>query len=100
MSSPLGEIVKALSLLQQTQHQTLLDVQRENQACFEALAQGQEAYRKLFWSLLSASSTPAPATISISKMTPQDDPEVFVELFERAAEDWGWPKKDWAPAHG
>ena len=26
-SSPLGEIVKALSLLQQTQHQALLDVQ-------------------------------------------------------------------------
>ncbi|XP_036417924.1 uncharacterized protein LOC118801669 [Colossoma macropomum] len=38
-SSPLGEIVKALSLLQQTQHQALLDVQRENQARFEALAQ-------------------------------------------------------------
>ena len=29
-------------------------------------------------------------------MTPQDDLEAFVELFERAAEDCGWPKKDWA----
>ena len=38
-SSPLGELVKALSLLQQTQHQARLDVQRENQACFG----GQEA---------------------------------------------------------
>ncbi|KAL7838307.1 hypothetical protein AOLI_G00267110 [Acnodon oligacanthus] len=91
MESSLGELVKALSLLQQTQHQALLDAQRENQARFEALARGQEADRRLLRSLLLAPSTPAPtpATISISKMTPQDDPEAFVELFERAAGDWG-----------
>ncbi|KAL7867075.1 hypothetical protein AOLI_G00148890 [Acnodon oligacanthus] len=97
-TSPLGELMKALSLLQQTQHQALLDAQRENQARFEALVQGQEADRRLLWSLLSGPSTlaPTPAAMSISKMTPQDDPEAFVELFERAAGDWGWPKKDWA----
>ncbi|KAL7889579.1 hypothetical protein AOLI_G00018370 [Acnodon oligacanthus] len=97
-TSPLGDLVKALSLLQQTQHQALLDAQRENQARFEALAQGQEVDSRLLRSLLSGPSTPAPtpATMSVSKMTPQDDPEAFVELFERAAGDWGWPKKDWA----
>ncbi|KAL7869780.1 hypothetical protein AOLI_G00137680 [Acnodon oligacanthus] len=52
-TSPLGELVKALSLLQQTHHQALLDAQRENQARFEALAQGQEADRRLLQSLLS-----------------------------------------------
>ncbi|KAL7890543.1 hypothetical protein AOLI_G00000190 [Acnodon oligacanthus] len=97
-TSPLGELVKALSLLQQTHHQALLDAQWENQARFKALAQGQEADRRLLWSLLSGPSTPAPtpATMSVLKMTPQDDLEAFVELFERAAGDWGWPKKDWA----
>ncbi|KAL7889796.1 hypothetical protein AOLI_G00020540 [Acnodon oligacanthus] len=84
--------------LPQTQHQALLDAQRENQARFEALAQGQEADRRLLRSLLSGPSIPAStaATMSVSKMTPQDDPEAFVELFERAAGVWGWPIKDWA----
>ncbi|XDV22023.1 hypothetical protein PO909_026998 [Leuciscus waleckii] len=28
-------------------------------------------------------------------MGPQDDPEAFLDLFERSAEDQGWPSADW-----
>ncbi|KAL7868973.1 hypothetical protein SRHO_G00103570 [Serrasalmus rhombeus] len=70
----------------------------ENQARFEALAQGQEADRKLLLSL-SANSTPAPAPISILKMTLQDDPEAFVELFKGGVAEKGLGHPTAAPAH-
>ncbi|XP_067296075.1 uncharacterized protein [Pseudorasbora parva] len=31
----------------------------------------------------------------LSKMGPEDDPEAFIDLFERSAESRGWPRSDW-----
>ncbi len=39
---------------------------------------------------------PAPPThMPVQKMGPQDDPEAFLNLFERTAEACGWPQTDW-----
>ncbi len=42
------------------------------------------------------SSVPAlPAHVPLTKMGPQDDPEAFIDLFERTAEACGWPQVNW-----
>ncbi len=42
------------------------------------------------------SSVPAlPAHVPLTKMGPQDDPEAFVDLFEKTAEACGWPQVNW-----
>ncbi len=41
-------------------------------------------------------TAPAPPThMPVQKMGPQDDPEAFLDLFERTAEACGWPQTDW-----
>ncbi len=36
-----------------------------------------------------------PTHMPVQKMGPQDDPEAFLNLFERTAEACGWPQTDW-----
>ncbi len=41
---------------------------------------------------------PAPALsthMPVNKMGPQDDPEAFLDLFEKTAEACGWPQMNW-----
>ncbi len=41
-------------------------------------------------------TVPAPPThMPIQKMGPQDDPEAFLDLFEKTAAACGWPQMDW-----
>ncbi len=41
-------------------------------------------------------TAPAPPThMPVQKMGPQDDPEAFLDLFEKTAEVCGWPQMDW-----
>ncbi len=43
-----------------------------------------------------ATPAPAPPThMPLNKMGPQDDPEAFIDLFERTAEACGWPPANW-----
>ncbi len=43
-----------------------------------------------------ATPAPAPPThMPLNKMGPQDDPEAFIDLFERTAEACGWPSANW-----
>lgn len=41
-------------------------------------------------------SVPAPPIhVPLNKMGPQDDPEAFLDLFERSVEACGWPRLNW-----
>ncbi len=41
-------------------------------------------------------TVPAPPThMPVQKMGPQDDPEAFLDLFEKTAAACGWPQMDW-----
>ncbi|KAI2657591.1 Transposon Tf2-9 polyprotein [Labeo rohita] len=70
---------------------------------FQALVQTQQEDRELFRSWMDrevraggVTSAPAlPAHMPLNKMGPQDDPEAFIDLFERTAEACGWPQTNW-----
>ncbi|XP_060768622.1 fibrinogen C domain-containing protein 1 isoform X1 [Neoarius graeffei] len=95
-SSPFAELVHALATAQQSQHQALLTLQKEQEERFEALVLAQQEDRQALRHLLaSAGSTSAPTAgpspLTVTKMGPQDDPEAFITLFEQVAEASGWP---------
>ncbi|XP_060774272.1 uncharacterized protein LOC132884447 [Neoarius graeffei] len=95
-SSPFADLVHALATAQQSQHQALVTLRKEQERRFEALVLAQQEDREAFRRLLaSAGSTSAPAAgpspITLTKMGPQDDPEAFIALFEQVAEASGWP---------
>ncbi|XP_067307906.1 NLR family CARD domain-containing protein 3-like [Pseudorasbora parva] len=46
-------------------------------------------------SLIGAGNDPAPVHVPLHKMGPQDDPEAFIDLFQKAAEACGWPRAQW-----
>ncbi|XP_039525223.1 uncharacterized protein LOC120479052 [Pimephales promelas] len=100
--SPFADIIQSLAALQRDQHQALLSMKEEQDQRFQALLQGQQEDRELFRSCLGREipATPPPASASatpltLGKMGPQDDPEAFLDLFERSAEAREWPKEDW-----
>ncbi len=70
---------------------------------FCALVQNQREDRELFRSWMDrevraggSPTAPAPPThMPVQKMGPQDDPEAFLDLFEKTAEACGWPQTDW-----
>ncbi len=70
---------------------------------FCALIQNQREDRELFRSWMDrevraggSPTAPAPPThMPVQKMGPQDDPEAFLDLFEKTAEACGWPQTDW-----
>ncbi|XP_077076217.1 uncharacterized protein LOC143729068 [Siphateles boraxobius] len=100
--TPFADIIQSLAALQRDQHQALLSVKEEHERRFQALLQGQQEDRELFRSCLDretpASPTPTSDSalpLTLSKMGPADDPEAFLDLFERMAETRGWPRADW-----
>ncbi|XP_016091013.1 SCAN domain-containing protein 3-like [Sinocyclocheilus grahami] len=101
--SPFAEVIQSLAGLHQEQHQALLGLRDDQERRFHALLQAQQEDRELFRSWIDRevraggpTSAPAPPPhVPLHKMGPQDDPEVFLDLFERSAEAGGWPEEDW-----
>ncbi|XP_067296535.1 uncharacterized protein [Pseudorasbora parva] len=101
--TPLADIAQSLAGLHQEHHQDLLAVREEQQKRFEALLTAQHEDRELFRSWMDREVRAIPqrqtidsaAPMTLAKMGPEDDPEAFLDLFERAAVYWEWPKTDW-----
>ncbi|MGL5500949.1 MAG: hypothetical protein ACRDCK_07355, partial [Plesiomonas shigelloides] len=102
-AGPFADIIQSLAGLHQEHHQALLGMRDDQEKRFLALVKAQQEDRALFRSWIDrevkAAGTPAtpapPIHVPLNKMGPQDDPEVFIDLFERSAEACGWPKADW-----
>ncbi len=98
--TPLAELVKSLAGLHQTQHQALVDLKLEQEDRFRLLVQAQDEDRQILRSLLGREASPVTAPsiahVPLMKMGPQDDPEAFVDLFEKTAEACGWARTQWS----
>ncbi len=98
--TPLAELVKSLAGLHQTQHQALVDLKPEQEDRFRLLVQAQDEDRQILRSLLGREAGPVTAPsiahVRLMKMGPQDDPEAFVDLFEKTAEACGWARTQWS----
>ncbi len=89
--TPLAELVKSLAGLHQAHHQALMDMKLEQEDRFRLMVQAQDEDRRAIRSLLSREDNPVAAPpiahVPLMKMGPHDDPEAFVDLFEKAC---GW----------
>ncbi len=102
-SSPFAEVIQSLAGLHQEHHQALLDMREDQERRFCALIQTQQEDRELFRSWMdrevrAGGIPPAPALsthMPVNKMGPQDDPEAFLDLFEKTAEACEWPQMNW-----
>ncbi|XP_067282486.1 uncharacterized protein [Pseudorasbora parva] len=101
-ASPFAEIITSLAVLHQEHHKALLDLRTEQERRFEAIVQGQQEDREQFRSWMdrevraeAAGRASAPVHVPLQKMGPEDDPEAFVDLFQKAAEACGWPRAQW-----
>ncbi len=76
-----------------------MELRREQEERFHLLVQAQEEDRRAIRSLLGQEVRPAAAPpiahVPLVKMGPQDDPEAFVDLFEKTAEACGWDRTQW-----
>ncbi len=101
--SPFADVIQSLVGLHQEHHKALLDMRADQERRFCALVQNQREDRELFrswmdWEVRAGGSPTAPAPpthMPVQKMGPQDDPEAFLDLFEKTAEACGWPQTDW-----
>ncbi len=101
--SPFADVIQSLAGLHQEHHQVLLDMREDQERRFCALVQNQQKDRELFRSWMDREvrargipTAPAPPThMPVQKMGPQDDPETFLDLFEKTAEACGWAQTDW-----
>ncbi len=97
--TPLAELVKSLAGLHQAQHQALMDMKLEQEDRFRLLVQAQDEDRRAVRSLLGREETPVAAPsiahVPLMKMGPHDDPEAFVDLFEKTTEACGWARSQW-----
>ncbi len=99
-SSPFADVIQSLAGLHQEHHQALLDMREDQERRFCALVQNQQQDRELFRSWMdrevrAGGIPPAPALpthMPLQKMGPQDDPEAFLDLFEKTAEACGCPR--------
>ncbi len=103
-SSPFAEVIQSLAGLHREQHQALLEMRDDQERRFCVLVQAQQEDRELFRSWMdqgvraggpSARDPDGPTHLPLNKMGPQDDPEAFLELFEKSAEACGWPRDHW-----
>ncbi len=103
-SSPFAEVIQSLAGLHQEHHQALLEMRDDQERRFCALVQAQQEDRELFRSWMdqgvraggpSARDPDGPTHLPLNKMGAQDDPEAFLELFEKSAEACGWPRDHW-----
>ncbi len=98
-STPLAELVKSLAGLHQAQHQALMDMKLEQEDRFRLLVQAQDEDRQAIRSLLGREENPVAAPsiahVPLMRMGPHDDPEAFVDLFEKTVEACGWVRTQW-----
>ncbi len=102
-SSPFAEVIQSLAGLHQEHHQALLDMRKDQERRFCALVQTQQEDHELFRSWMDrevrAGGIPTAPALSthmpVIKMGPQDDPEAFLDLFEKTAESCGQPQMNW-----
>ncbi|XP_048038258.1 uncharacterized protein LOC125263290 [Megalobrama amblycephala] len=102
-STPFAEIIASLAVLHCEQQQALLELRSDQERCFQAILQTQQEDREAFRSWIDRevpgepTEQPAvPVHLPLNKMGPLDDPEVFLELFERSAEACKWPRDQWS----
>ncbi len=101
--SPFAEVIQSLAGLHQEHHKALMDMRADQERRFCALVQNQREDRELLRSWMDrevrageSPAAPAPPThMPVQKMGPQDDPEAFLDLFEKTAVACGWPQTDW-----
>ncbi len=101
--SPFADVIQSLAGLHQEHHKALMDMRADQERRFCALVQNQREDRELFRSWMDREvragenpTVPAPPThMPVQKMGPQDDPEAFLNLFEKTAAACGWPQTDW-----
>ncbi|XP_057177632.1 uncharacterized protein LOC130546386 [Triplophysa rosa] len=101
--TPFADIIASLAVLHREQHQALLDLRSDHELRFQTIFQAQREDRESFRSWMGQgvrAEASAPVTtaafLPLSKMGPEDDPEAFLDLFEKTAETSGWPPEDWA----
>ncbi|XP_057214591.1 uncharacterized protein LOC130569165 [Triplophysa rosa] len=102
-ATPFADVINSLAGLHQEHHQALLGLREDQERRFQALVKTQQEDREVFRSWLSQgrdtggpSATPPTFQIPLHKMGAQDDPEAFLELFERSAELSGWQPDIWS----
>ena len=103
--TPFADIITSLAGLHQENHQALLDLRADQEKRFHVMMQAQQEDRELFRSWLDrgvrtesafpGAAATAAAHMPLSKMGPADDPEAFMDLFERTAEACEWPQASW-----
>ncbi|XP_048062887.1 neurotrophin receptor-interacting factor 1-like [Megalobrama amblycephala] len=100
--TPFADIIASLAALHQEQHRALLDLRQDQERRFEAIVQGQQEDRERFRSWIdrevpaeTSAAAAGPFPLPLQKMGPQDDPEAFLDLFEKSAEVSGWPRDQW-----
>ncbi len=76
-----------------------MDMKLEQEDRFQLLVQAQDEDRRAIRSLLGREGIPVAAPliahVPLMKMGPHDDPEAFVDLFEKTAEACGWACSQW-----
>ncbi len=76
-----------------------MDMKLEQEDRFRLLVQAQDEDRRAIRSLLGREETPVAAPsiahAPLMRMGPHDDPEAFVDLFEKTAEACGWARSQW-----
>ncbi|XP_048032925.1 neurotrophin receptor-interacting factor 1-like [Megalobrama amblycephala] len=99
---PFADIITSLAVLHQDQHQALLDLRSDQERRFQAILQVQQEDRERFRSWIdrevrteTTGQLAAPTHLPLNKMGPLDDPEAFLDLFEKSAEVSGWPRDQW-----
>ncbi|KAL0190639.1 hypothetical protein M9458_013337, partial [Cirrhinus mrigala] len=102
-STPFADVISSLAALHQEHHQALLDMRSDQERRFQAIVQAQQEDRERFQSWMdrevraeAAAEQTSPSHLPLNKMGPQDDPEAFLDLFEKTAETGGWPKEQWS----
>ncbi len=77
-----------------------MDMKLEQEDRFRLMVQVQDEDRRAIRSLLGREDNPVAAPpiahVPLMKMGPHDDPEAFVDLFEKTAEACGWARAHWS----
>lgn len=93
-SSPLADLIISLSNLHQTQHPAASRpgaAEKRTRLTPWQLQVLQDLAQQASIPAAAPAAGVAPPHIAITKMGLQDDPEAFLELYERSALAWGWP---------
>ncbi|XP_034006684.1 uncharacterized protein LOC117498597 [Trematomus bernacchii] len=99
--SPLGQALQRLAHMQET----TTALQRQQSEALLGIASSQREDRALLRELLQrpaareadpATNPARPPSIALQKLTADDDPEAYLDIFEGTAAACGWPEEEWA----